>query len=90
MGLCNGEKSCIGRAHSWLLFSVQENREYRKKIIKFSFHKPVNLVHLLWFCDGRDKRIFVYGYTYKRSLDFHLNSNDLTRCQRFALGWLVG
>lgn len=57
-----------------------------------SFHKYDHPVHLLGFCDGSDEKSLLYKYTWKRSLDLHHTSNDLTwtRCLKIYVGMSCG
>ncbi|KAI3690217.1 hypothetical protein L2E82_48193 [Cichorium intybus] len=50
-----------------------------------SLYKHENLVRLLGFCDENNEKILVYEYLSKRSLDLHLNNNDLNWTQRLKI-----
>ncbi|KAL4565122.1 hypothetical protein LXL04_029207 [Taraxacum kok-saghyz] len=63
----------------------QGNPEFWKEITMLSIYKHTNLVCLLGFCDESDEKILVYEYASKRSLDLHLDSNDLTWTQRLKI-----
>ncbi|KAL7602138.1 hypothetical protein Lser_V15G22927 [Lactuca serriola] len=63
----------------------QGNPEFWKEITMLSLYKHENLVHLLGFCDESNEKILVYEYLSNRSLDFHLNNNDLNWTQRLKI-----
>lgn len=58
----------------------------------FSLQKHENLVLRLEFCIESAENMFVYEYAYKRSLDLHLTSNDLTwtTCLKICIGMARG
>lgn len=59
----------------------QVNLEFWQEIM-LSLDRYENFVLLLRFCDESDKKILVYEYAsksfYKRCLELHPNSSDLT------------
>ncbi|KAL7602137.1 hypothetical protein Lser_V15G22928 [Lactuca serriola] len=59
--------------------------EFWKEITTLHLYKHENLVVLLGFCDERNEKIIVYEYLSKRSLDFHLNNNDLNWTQHLKI-----
>ncbi|GKC38822.1 kinase RLK-Pelle-CrRLK1L-1 family protein, partial [Tanacetum coccineum] len=57
----------------------QGDPEFWKEIMMLSLYKHKNIVSLLGYCDDCDeKKILVYEYAPKESLDRYLNNNDLS------------
>nr|KAJ0203676.1 hypothetical protein LSAT_V11C500249010 [Lactuca sativa] len=63
----------------------QGNPEFWKEIIMLSLYKHENIVSLLGFCDESDEKILVYEYASRKSLDLHLNNDDLTWIDRIKI-----
>ncbi|KAL7601474.1 hypothetical protein Lser_V15G22603 [Lactuca serriola] len=63
----------------------QGDPEFWKEIIMLSLYTHENIVSLLGFCDESGEKILVYEYASNRSLDLHLNSNDLTWVRRLNI-----
>ncbi|KAL4564922.1 hypothetical protein LXL04_028998 [Taraxacum kok-saghyz] len=63
----------------------QGDSEFWKEVIMLSVYRHENIVSLLGFCDEKDEKILVYEYSSRRSLDLHLDSNDLTWIRRLKI-----
>lgn len=63
----------------------QGDHEFKTEIALLSANKHKNIVSLLGFCDEDGKKILVYKYESKGSLDKHLNNTDLTWIQRLQI-----
>ncbi|KAL4591774.1 hypothetical protein LXL04_004745 [Taraxacum kok-saghyz] len=63
----------------------QGNPEFWKEIITLSRYKHENITSLLGFCDESGKKIIVYEYALKKSLDLHLGDDDLTWIERLKI-----
>ncbi|CAI9281515.1 unnamed protein product [Lactuca saligna] len=50
-----------------------------------SVYRHHNIITLLGFCDEMSEKILVYDYVSNKSLDLHLNNNDLTWVRRLTI-----
>nr|XP_043630332.1 probable receptor-like protein kinase At2g39360 [Erigeron canadensis] len=63
----------------------QGEAEFWKEVIMLSRYKHENLISLLKVCNEHGESILVFEYASLRSLDYHLDSSDLTWIQRMKL-----
>ncbi|KAL9993538.1 putative protein kinase RLK-Pelle-CrRLK1L-1 family [Helianthus debilis subsp. tardiflorus] len=63
----------------------QGDHEFRTEIGLLSVYKHENIVSLLGFCDEDEKKILVYRYESKGSLDKHLDCAEPTWIQRLQI-----
>ncbi|XP_071689812.1 uncharacterized protein [Rutidosis leptorrhynchoides] len=63
----------------------QGDPEFWKEIMMLSFYKHENIISLLGYCDDQNEKILAYEYASKRSLDLHLDNDDLTWVRRLNI-----
>ncbi|XP_071686778.1 receptor-like protein kinase HERK 1 [Rutidosis leptorrhynchoides] len=63
----------------------QGDSEFWKEIMMLSFYRHENIISLIGYCDDQNEKIIAYEYASKRSLDLHLDTNDLTWIRRLNI-----
>ncbi|XP_012832521.1 PREDICTED: probable receptor-like protein kinase At5g39020, partial [Erythranthe guttata] len=75
-----------------LIEADSNGEEFINEVASISRTSHVNIVNLLGFCYGRDKRALIYEYMPKKSLDNFINNNcpDLEKMYKIAVGVAKG
>ncbi|CAI9284858.1 unnamed protein product [Lactuca saligna] len=63
----------------------QGDSEFWKEVMTLSVYRHQNIVSLLGYCDEKGEKILVYEYACNKSLDSHLNNNNLKWVQRLKI-----